>query len=143
MKTYRIAFASDHAGFAMKEFAIGFLEAEGHSVLDCGCYSTDSVDYPDFAHKLAKEIESGSVDFGVALCGSANGISMALNKHQKIRAAICWKAELATLARAHNDANVCSLPARFITEIEAAEILSAFFSTDFEGGRHAVRVEKI
>lgn len=143
MKTYKIAFASDHAGFAMKEFAIGLLEAEGHAVMDCGCYNTDSVDYPDFAHKLAGEIEQGSADFGVALCGSANGISMALNKHAKVRAAICWTSEIAELARAHNDANVCSLPARFITEIQAAEILSSFFSTDFEGGRHAARVAKI
>lgn len=143
MKSYKIALASDHAGFEMKEFAIGFLESQGHSILDCGCYSTESVDYPDFAHKLAHEVENGNAEFGVALCGSANGISMALNKHAKVRAAICWNKEIAFLARAHNDANVCSLPARFITEIEAAEILEAFFSTEFEGGRHAARVAKI
>lgn len=143
MKTYRIGIASDHAGYEMKEFVAGYLLAAGYSVKDCGCYSNDSVDYPDFAHKLAHAIENQEVDLGVALCGSANGISMALNKHAAIRAALCWKAEIATLARSHNDANVCSLPARFITQVEAGEILDAFFAAEFEGGRHAARVAKI
>lgn len=143
MISYKIAVASDHAGYALKEFVIGVLLANGHAVEDCGCYSAESVDYPDFAHKLAREIEEGRAEWGVALCGSANGISMALNKHAKIRAAICWKQEIAELARAHNDANVCSLPARFLTEIEATEIVEAFFATPFQGGRHAARVAKI
>lgn len=143
MKSYKIAVASDHAGFAMKEFVIGFLMSAGHTVKDCGCYSEQSVDYPDYAHKLAADVVSGDAEFGVALCGSANGITMSLNKHNGIRAAICWKSEIATLARAHNDANVCSLPARFLNEVEAVQILEAFFSTPFEGGRHAARVCKI
>lgn len=143
MSSYRIAFASDHAGYALKEFTIGLLEAAGHSVLDCGCYSEASVDYPDFAHKLGEVIDAGDADFGVAMCGSANGISMALNKHSKVRAAICWNRDIAFLARAHNDANVCSLPARFISEVDAAEIVELFLSTPFEGGRHTARVEKI
>lgn len=143
MKTYNVAIASDHAGYQMKEFVAGYLLSMGHSVKDMGCYSDQSVDYPDFAHALAHQIEEGDSELGVALCGSANGISITLNRHKGIRAAICWKAELATLARSHNDANVCSLPARFISNQEAAEILDAFFEASFEGGRHQTRVDKI
>lgn len=138
-----IAIASDHAGYAMKEFVAGYLLALGYGVKDCGCHSSESVDYPDYAHKLAAEIESGAVELGVALCGSANGISMTLNRHAAVRAAICWKPEIARLARQHNDANVCSLPARYVTEIEVSNILEAFLNAEFEGGRHALRVAKI
>ena len=139
----KIGIACDHAGFEMKEFLVGYLDAQGYDVHDFGCYSEESCDYPDMAHALAIAMENGEVETGVALCGSANGISMTLNKHRGIRAAICWNKELARLARAHNDANVISLPARFITNDNAAESVSLFLNTPFEGGRHARRVEKI
>lgn len=139
----RMGIAADHAGYEMKEFLVGYLMAKGYTVKDYGCYSTDSVDYPDFAHALAEGLEHGEVDQGVALCGSANGISMTLNKHATVRSAICWKPEIAALAREHNDANICSLPARFLTTAEAAHILDAFLEAEFEGGRHARRVDKI
>lgn len=143
MKSCKVAIASDHAGYQMKEFLIGYLESLDFSVVDLGCDSEASVDYPDYGHKLAKAIEDGSVELGVALCGSANGITMTVNKHAKLRAALCWTPEIATLARSHNDANVCSIPARFVSNEEAAAILDAFFAATFEGGRHAARVAKI
>lgn len=143
MKTYNIALAADHGGFALKEFVAGYLLSLGHSVKDLGCHSTESVDYPDFGHKMAEEILEGDSELGFAFCGSANGISMAINRHKGVRAALCWKPEIATLARQHNDANVCSMPGRFITEIEAAAIVDAFLSANFEGGRHMGRVVKI
>jgi len=139
----RIGIACDHAGFEMKEFLIGYLKAQGYDIHDFGCYSEESCDYPDAAHPLAIAVEKGEVETGVALCGSANGISMTLNKHQGVRAAICWRRELAELARAHNDANVISIPARFITSHEAAELVRIFLETPFEGGRHTWRVAKI
>lgn len=150
----KIGIACDHAGYRMKEVLIGYLEAMDYTVVDCGCDSEQSVDYPDYAHKLAVLVEAGasatsatsatdSVELGVALCGSANGISMTLNKHQGVRAALCWKPEIATLARQHNDANVCSLPARYLSDEEAIAILDAFLSAKFEGGRHQARVDKI
>lgn len=138
-----IGLASDHAGFELKSILFGYLEAQGYEVKDYGCYSTESVDYPDFAHALACGIESGECKLGIAMCGSANGITMALNKHQDIRAALCWKPEIATLARQHNDANVCSIPARFVSELEAIAILDAYLEAKFEGGRHQNRVDKI
>lgn len=134
---------SDHAGYEMKMFLEGYLESHGVEVVDFGTHSTESCDYPDFAHPCALAVEEGSVYPGIALCGSGNGIAMTLNKHQGIRAAICWTPELARLARAHNDANVLVLPARFISEEEAAAILDAFLTTDFEGGRHQRRIDKI
>lgn len=143
MKSCKVAIASDHAGYQMKEFLIGYLESLDFSVVDLGCDSEASVDYPDYGHKLARAVEDGSVELGVALCGSANGITMTVNKHAKLRAALCWKPEIATLARSHNDANVCSIPARFVSNEEAAAILDAFFAATFEGGRHAARVAKI
>lgn len=143
MKSCKVAIASDHAGYQMKEFLIGYLESLDFSVVDLGCDSEASVDYPDYGHKLARAVEDGSVELGVALCGSANGITMTVNKHTKLRAALCWKPEIATLARSHNDANVCSIPARFVSNEEAAAILDAFFAATFEGGRHAARVAKI
>ncbi len=139
----KIAIGSDHAGFGLKAKLITFLEAEGHHVKDFGCYSEDSIDYPDYAHPVANELEGHGADFGVLICGSGNGISMTANKHQGIRCALCWTPEIASLARQHNDANILSLPARFISEELAIEILQAFISTQFEGGRHATRVGKI
>lgn len=138
-----IGLASDHGGFAIKEFVAGYLMAEGYAIKDYGCNSTESVDYPDYAHALARGIESGEVELGFAFCGSANGISIALNRHKGVRAALCWKPEIATLARAHNNANVCSIPGRFVTEIEAGQIVDAYLAASYEGGRHENRVQKI
>ena len=144
MKIYNIAIASDHAGYRMKEFVAGYLLSLGHSVKDLGAYSEDPVDYSDFAHPLAEEVESGRSQFGISFCGSGNGINMTLNKHLGIRAALCWNAEIAALARSHNDANVCSLPARFITDAEASAIVDAFLETGFSGDeRHKRRIAKI
>ena len=141
MKT--VGMAADHAGYALKEELKSLLEEEGYQVRDYGPFSDESMDYPDVAHPLAKAVAGGDVDFGVAMCGSGNGISMTLNKHKGVRAALCWEPELANLAREHNDANVLSLPARFISTAMAKEILKAYLSASFEGGRHQRRVEKI
>jgi ribose 5-phosphate isomerase B len=138
-----IAIGSDHAGFALKTTLITILEAQGHQVRDFGCYSEESIDYPDYAHPVAEEIEQKKSEFGILICGSGNGISMTANKHQGIRCALCWNPEIASLARQHNDANILSLPARFISTEVAQEILTAFLSAEFEGGRHANRVSKI
>ena len=138
-----IGMAADHAGYDLKEALKPLLNELGYEVKDFGTHSTESMDYPDVAHPLADASEKGEVCCGVAMCGSANGISMTLNKHQGIRAAICWNPELASLARQHNDANVLSLPARFIPQELAVEIVKTYLSTDFEGGRHQRRVEKI
>ncbi len=139
----KIAMCSDHAGYALKKEIQAWLEANGYEYEDFGTYSEDSCDYPDFAHPCAEAVESGRCYPGIAMCGSGNGISMALNKHQGIRAALCWTPELARLARQHNDANVLSLPARFIPEELALEIVEAYLNTPFEGGRHENRVNKI
>lgn len=139
----KIVLAADHGGFALKEFIAGYLLSLGHAVHDLGCHSAESVDYPDFAHPLADAICNGQADLGFAFCGSANGITMTLNRHRAVRAAICWQPELATLARAHNNANICSMPGRFIDQQTAAQIADAFLNTPFEGGRHTKRVEKI
>ncbi len=141
MKT--VGMAADHAGYALKEELKSLLEEEGYKVRDFGTFSDESMDYPDVAHPLAKAVAGGDVDFGVAMCGSGNGISMTLNKHKGVRAALCWEPELAKLAREHNDANILSLPARFISTAMAKEILKAYLSASFEGGRHQRRVEKI
>lgn len=138
-----IGFACDHAGYQMKEILVGYILSKGLSVKDYGCSSEASVDYPDFAHALGFGLEKGECDLGIALCGSANGISISLNKHQNVRAALCWKSEIAELAKAHNDANVCSIPARFVTPEEAINIVDAFLNSSFEGGRHQARVDKI
>lgn len=143
MKTFNVAIAGDHAGYDLKEFVAGYLLAKGYAVEDLGTHGPESVDYPVFAHALARAVAEGRCDLGVALCGSANGISMTLNKHPKVRAAVCWCPEIAALARQHNDANVCSLPARFVSREQAAAILDAFFGAEFEGGRHLRRVEQI
>lgn len=144
MKSKKIGIACDHAGYQMKEFIVGYLDSKGYDVHDFGCYSEESCDYPDFAHELANSIESGELERGFALCGSANGISMSLNKHKGIRAAICWEPEIAELARVHNNANVCSLPARFIENDTAQEIVDIFLSTETSSEeRHMNRVAKI
>lgn len=135
--------ASDHAGFELKEELKSYLKTLGITVEDYGTYDKEPVDYPDYAHRLAHGITSREVAYGIAICGSGNGISMALNKHPEIRAALSWTPEIATLARAHNNANVLSLPARFISVEMAKAIVDAFLSTNFEGGRHTVRVNKI
>ncbi len=138
-----IGLCSDHAGYEMKKIIEGYLEAKGIKCHDYGTCSTESCDYPDFAHPCAEAVENGTHRRAIALCGSGNGIAMTLNKHQGIRAAICWKEELAALARQHNDANVLVLPARFIDSVDALKIVDTFMSTDFEGGRHIRRVKKI
>jgi len=143
MKKPRIATGADHAGFGLKEKIKEYLLSKGIEAKDFGCYSEERADYPDFAHPVAEAIEKKEFDFGILICGSANGISMAANKHKGIRAAICWNEEVAKLARQHNDANIISLPARFISEEEAKKCIDTFLSEKFEGGRHADRVEKI
>jgi len=138
-----IALASDHAGFNLKQAVQLFLEDNGARVKDFGCYDTESCDYPDFAHPMAEAIEKGEYEFGVAICSTGNGITMTCNKHQGIRAALCWDPKLAELARQHNNANVLGLPANFIPVDLALDIVRVFFQTDFEGGRHERRVNKI
>lgn len=139
----KIAMCSDHAGYELKCIVQGYLESQGLQYEDFGTYSADSCDYADFAHPCAEAIESGRCYPGIAMCGSGNGINMTLNKHQGIRAALCWTPELARLARAHNNANVLVMPARFITPEVALEIVDVFLSTPFDGGRHERRIEKI
>jgi ribose 5-phosphate isomerase B len=142
MKTgLKIAIGSDHAGFEYKQALAENLQT--NEVKDFGTYTTDSVDYPDFAHPVAHAVESGEADFGVLVCGSANGVAITANKHQGIRAAICWNEELAALARQHNNANVVCIPARFISLDMAKKIVDVFLATEFEGGRHANRVGKL
>lgn len=137
----KIAIGADHAGFELKEALRPLLE--GMEVKDYGTYSTESADYPDFAHPVASAVENGEADFGILICGTANGVAITANKHQGIRAALCWKPEVAEPARSHNNANVVCIPARHVTVEEAKEILDVFFNTEFEGGRHARRVDKI
>ena len=139
----RIALASDHAGYNLKQAVIRFLTDNGAQVQDFGCYSTDSCDYPDFAHPCAAAVENGEYDYGVVICSTGNGICMTANKHQHIRAALCWDTRLAELARQHNNANILGLPANFVAEDKALDIVRTFFSTDFEGGRHQRRIDKI
>lgn len=139
----KIAIGGDHAGYHYKETIKNYLLENQHEVTDFGPVNEESCDYPDIAHPLADFVEAGKAKFGIAICGSGNGISMALNKHQNIRAALCWNTELAELARLHNDANVLSLPARFIDIKDAIECVDRFLKTEFEGGRHLRRVEKI
>lgn len=139
----KVAMCSDHAGYELKCIIQGYLESQDVEYTDFGTHSTDSCDYPDFAHPCAESIEKGECFPGIAMCGSGNGIQMTLNKHQGIRAALCWTVELAQLARQHNDANVLVLPARFIEPSLALAIVDAFLNTEFEGGRHVNRVNKI
>lgn len=143
MEIKTIGLASDHAGFELKQHVISYLEAHGYPYKDYGTYSTDSSDYPDFGHALANGIETGEVYPGIAICGSGEGISMTLNKHQGVRAGLCWIPEIAHLIRQHNDANVLVMPGRFISADMADKIMDEYLSTDFEGGRHQRRVDKI
>ncbi len=138
-----IGLCSDHAGFEKKEFVKALLSDQGIAVEDFGTYSDDRCDYPDFAHKLGEAIDQGDLAIGIAICGSGNGISMALNKHPKVRAALSWTKEIAELGRLHNDANVLSLPGRFLSDEEVREIVEIFLTTEFEGERHIQRVNKI
>ena len=143
MKKESLAIACDHAGYQTKEILVQWLQDLGHQVKDFGTYSEDSCDYPDYAHPMANAVEKKEYDLGISLCGSGNGINMVANKHQGIRSALCWKPELASLAKQHNNANVCAIPARFVTIEEAKSIITAFLEAEFEGGRHQRRIEKI
>lgn len=139
----KIALTADHAGFNKKEKIKKYLIESGYEVRDFGCFSDESCDYPDFAHPAARAIESGEMDIGFSVCGSGNGMIITLNKYQGIRSTLCWNEEISRLARAHNDANVCSLPARFINDAEAMLIIKTFLKTEFDGGRHKRRIDKI
>lgn len=142
-KTIKIALGGDHAGFEYKSRLLAALAKKGYGTKDFGTYSAESVDYPDFAHPVASAVEKSEFNLGVLICGSANGVAMAANKHQGIRAAICWTEEIASLARQHNDANIVCIPARFVSVDEMLSIVDRFLNTAFEGGRHANRVGKI
>ena len=139
----KIAIGNDHAGTEYKLAVIGLLKSMSVEIKNCGTDGTDSVDYPDFIHPVAEAVEKGSADIGIIICGSGNGASMTANKHQKVRAALCWNKEIVALAREHNDANILSLPARFIALPQALEMVQTFLNTPFAGGRHERRVEKI
>ncbi|MGE5428397.1 MAG: RpiB/LacA/LacB family sugar-phosphate isomerase [Methylococcaceae bacterium] len=143
MKKLKIGVACDHAGFERKQAVLNYLQNQGIEYKDFGAYSAESSDYADFAHPLARAVSNAEFDLGVTLCGSGNGINMTANKHQGIRSAICWMPEIAALARQHNDANICALPARYITDVQAVEIVRTFLSSEFEGGRHQRRIDKI
>ncbi len=143
MKVKTIALANDHAGTEYKFIIKEMLEKMGYTVLNFGTDSTESVDYPDYIHPAMQAVEQGKADMGIILCGSGNGAAMTANKHQGIRAALCWSKELVELARQHNNANVLSLPARFISKYQAEEYVKVFLQTEFEGGRHARRIKKI
>jgi len=138
-----LAIASDHAGYEMKCSLIKHLEQKGYEVTDLGTDSAEPVNYPDFGHPLAEAVESGKYSLGISLCGSGNGINMVTNKHQGIRGALCWNEEISALARKHNNANICSLPARFIDLPAAIKIVDTFLNTDYEGGRHDIRIHHI
>ena len=140
---FKLGIASDHAGFKLKMVIKKWLSDKGYEVTDFGSNSSESSDYADVAHPLAYSVEKGEVNLGISMCGSGNGINITVNKHQGIRAGLCWNKEIARLARAHNDANICSLPARFITVDEAKEIIETFLTTNFDGGRHLTRINKI
>jgi ribose 5-phosphate isomerase B len=139
----KISIGNDHAGPDYKKAIVQFLEQKGHTITNHGTDTFDSVDYPDFGHKVALDVAEGKADFGIIICGSGNGIAMSANKHQGIRAALCWIKEIAALARQHNDANIISIPARYTSIQQAIEMVDTFLTTDFEGGRHATRVGKI
>jgi len=141
--TLNIQIGSDHAGFDLKAKVVAFLESKGFKVKDFGTYSTDSMDYPDVAHPVAEAVLADAHSLGILICGSGNGVCLTANKHHGIRAALCWLPELGALARQHNNANILCLPARFISEDTALEIVTAYLSAEFEGGRHQNRVNKI
>jgi len=139
----KISIGNDHAGPDYKKAIVAFLTSKGYEILNHGTDTFDSVDYPDFGHPVAIDVTSGKADLGIVICGSGNGIAMTANKHKGIRAALCWTKEISALARQHNNANVVSIPARFTSIQQAVEIVETFINTDFEGGRHATRVDKI
>ncbi|MCW8980391.1 MULTISPECIES: ribose 5-phosphate isomerase B [Altibacter] len=139
----KIAIGNDHAGTAYKRTIVEYLQKEGHEVINHGTDSNDSVDYPDFVHPVAKDVEAKKADFGIIICGSGNGANMTANKHQNVRSALCWTKEITALAREHNNANVLSIPARFTSEPQALDMVKTFLNTAFEGGRHERRVAKI
>lgn len=143
MTKRKVALASDHAGYRIKESIKKFLTSLGHEVKDFGCFSEESVDYPDFAHQVAVAVDSGKFEMAFTVCGSGNGINMAANKHAGIRSALCWNEEISKFARLHNNANICALPGRFVSESEAKLIVKTFLETGFEGGRHQRRIDRI
>ncbi len=143
MNLSKIALASDHAGYERKLVVIDHLKQKGIEVKDFGAYSSESSDYADWAHPMATAVENNEFEMGISLCGSGNGINMTVNKHQGIRSALCWNAEIATLAKQHNNANVLAIPARYVTDKEVVEIVDAFLKAEFEGGRHQCRIDKI
>jgi ribose 5-phosphate isomerase B len=143
MLNYKIGIASDHAGYNLRQEVIAWLKEQGATVTDYGCPSVESCDYPDFAHPMAASVEEGVNDMGIAICSTGNGICMTANHHQGIRAALCWDEPLARLARQHNNANVLCLPASFVSVEKALQIVEVFFASEFEGGRHERRVNKI
>jgi ribose 5-phosphate isomerase B len=138
-----ISIGNDHAGTDYKKAVLKYLESKGYTINNYGTDSTDSVDYPDFVHPVALDVENKKVDFGIIICGSGNGANMTANKHQGVRSALCWSKEIAALARQHNNANILSIPSRFTAEQQAIEMVDIFINTTFEGGRHQKRVEKI
>ncbi|MDD5977528.1 MAG: ribose 5-phosphate isomerase B [Bacteroidales bacterium] len=138
-----IPIACDHAGFELKEFMKQQLTKRGFEIKDMGTYSAESVDYPDMIHPLAKAVDNGEFEFGIIMCGTANGVSMVANKYQKVRCALCWNEDIAKLAKQHNNANIIALPARFVSPQESLKIFDAYYNAEFEGGRHQRRIEKI
>ena len=143
MTIKKIAIASDHAGFSLKSDIIKHLQDKNIDVKDLGTFNGEAVDYPEYGHKIAQVIENEEYKFGISICGTGNGISMTTNKHPKIRAGICWNEEIARLIRSHNDANICSIPARFVDKELALRMVDIFLSTEFDGGRHLTRIQKI
>lgn len=139
----KISIGNDHAGPEYKKAIVDFLKQKGHEIFNHGTDTFDSVDYPDFGHPVAIDVENGKSEFGIVICGSGNGINMSVNKHQGIRSALCWTKEIAALARQHNDANIIAIPARYTSIQQAVEMVDTFLNTSFEGGRHANRVNKI
>lgn len=139
----KISIGNDHAGTAYKETIVAFLENLGHTIENYGTNANDSVDYPDFIHPVAQDVESEKADLGIIICGSGNGANMTANKYQGVRSALCWNEEIVALARQHNNANILSIPARFVSQQEALEFVKLFLNTDFEGGRHQKRIDKI
>lgn len=143
MENKVIPIGADHAGYELKQYLIEYLTSKGYQLKDFGCHSEESIDYPDYGHPVAEMVQENKGMLGILICGSGNGINMTANKHQGVRSALCWKKEIAELARQHNDANIITLPARFISKNEAVEMVEAFLQTEFEGGRHQRRIDKI
>jgi len=143
VKNKKIAIASDHAGYFLKEKVKKYLMNEKYEIKDFGSFSDENVDYPDYAHPLAIAVANGDFDLGISICATGNGMNMTVNKHQGIRGALCWNEEISKLARAHNNANLCAIPGRFVSEPEALLIVKTFITTGFDGGRHKKRIDKI